>query len=106
VIAGGDTLAGYVAAHGRAPAFEGADGRPYSVGVISDDDPGPDGRFGAALLFVRWSDAQKPEGHLETGYLAWAASPEEAEERVGRMTLAEVKRALDAAIAARAGTEA
>ena len=41
-----DTLAGYHAVHGRAPAFEGVDGRAYSVGVFSDDDPAPDGRYG------------------------------------------------------------
>ena len=46
-----ETLSGYQAVHGRAPAFEGTDGRAYSVGVFSDDDPGADGRFGASLRY-------------------------------------------------------
>jgi hypothetical protein len=90
-----DTLAGYQAVHGRPPAFEGPDGHAYSVGVFSDDDPGPDGRYGASLLFVRWSASQQPEGHLESAYLAFAADPAEAEAAVGRLSLAAVKEVLD-----------
>jgi hypothetical protein len=101
VIADDDTLAGYVEVHGRPPAFEGSDGRPYSAGVFSDDDPGPDGHFGAALLFIRWSPHQEPDGHLETDHLARSADPSAAEAEVGRMTLAQVKAALDALIARR-----
>ncbi len=95
------TLAGYVAVHGRPPGFEGTDGCAYSVGIFSDDDPGADGRYGASLLFIRWSARQEPEGHLETDYLVRAADPVEAEAEVGRMTLDEVKRALDRLIAQR-----
>jgi hypothetical protein len=98
VIAEDDTLAGYVAVHGRAPSFEGADGRAYSVGVFSDDDPAPDGTYGAALLFVRWSATQEPEGHLESAYLARAADPAAAEAAVGRMSLHEIKTTLDAIV--------
>ena len=53
MIAEDDTLAGYVSVHGRPPAFEGADGRAYSVGIFSDEEPQADGRFGASLLFLR-----------------------------------------------------
>lgn len=102
MIAEDDTLAGYVQVHGRPPSFEGADGRPYSVGIFSDDDAGADGRYGAALLFIRWSPGNEPDGHLETGYLAMAADPAGAEAQLGRMTLAEIKGTLDALIAARA----
>lgn len=101
MIAKDDTLAGYLRVHGRPPSFEGADGRPYSVGVFSDDDPGADGRYGAALLFIRWSPDNEPDGHLETGYLAMARDPAAAEAELGRMTLAEIKRTLDALIVAR-----
>jgi hypothetical protein len=94
-----DTLAGYQALHGRAPAFEGSDGRAYSVGIFSDDDPAPDGRYGAALLFLRWSETQQPEGHLESEYLAFSPDPAVAEAEVGRLTLAEVKAMLDRLIA-------
>lgn len=98
MIARDDTLAGYVAVHGRPPAFTGSDGRAYSVGVVSDDDPGPDGRFGAALLFVRWDEHQVPDGHLESDYLVYADSPESAEELLGQMALLEVQKALNGLI--------
>lgn len=94
-----NTLAGYLSVHGRPPAFGGSDGRSYTVGIVSDDDPGPDGRFGAALLFVRWSEHQAPDGHLETGYLTFGETPSRAEEQLGRMTLREVKAALDSLLA-------
>ena len=105
MIADDDTLAGYQAVHGRPPAFEGSDGSPYSAGLFSDDDPAPYGRYGASLLFIRWSASQEPDGHLETDYLAHAADAAEAEAEVGRMTLFEVKAALDALIARRADGE-
>jgi hypothetical protein len=101
VIPSDDTLAGYHATHGRPPAFEGTDGRAYSAGVFSDDDPGADGRYGASLLFLRWSDRQEPDGHLESDYLARAADAAMAEQEVGQMTLAEVKAMLDQLIARR-----
>ena len=93
-----NTLAGYVSVHGRPPAFEGVDGRAYSVGVFSDDDPGPDGRYGASLIFIRWSQSQEPDGHLETDYLARAVDPAVAEAEVGQLRLAQVKKTLDALI--------
>ena len=99
------TLRGYEAVHGRPPGFEGCDGRSYSVGVFSEDDPGPDGRFGAALIFVRWSAANEPDGHLETGFLAYDAVPARAEEAVGRLTLDQVKAHLDRLIAERRRAE-
>jgi hypothetical protein len=106
VTASDDTLAGYAAVHGRPPGFEGSDGRPYSVAVFSDDDPGPDGRYGAALIFIRWSPANAPEGHLESDCLAFSSNPATAEAEVGRLTLVAVKRILDALIATGRGTGA
>ena len=102
MIAEDDTLAGYVAMHGRPPAFEGSDGRAYSVGVFSDDDPQPDGRYGASLLFLRWSETSAPDGHLESDYLAWDRDPSAAEAAVNRLSLLEVKQMLDRLIARRA----
>lgn len=96
-----DTLAGYQRVHGRPPAFEGSDGRAYSVGLFSDDDPGSDGQYGASLLFIRWSTTQEPDGHLESDYLARAPEPLDAEARVAGMTLSEVKAALEQLIARR-----
>ena len=99
------TLRGYEAVHGRPPAFEGSDGRSYSAGIFSEDEPGPDGRFGAALIFVRWSPANEPEGHLETAFLARDADAARAEAEVGRLALGDVKHHLDRLIAERRRTE-
>lgn len=96
-----DTLSGYQKVHGRPPAFEGSDGRAYSAGVFSDDDPASDGTYGASLLFIRWSVDQSPDGHLESDYLARSANPAEAETQVGNLTLLEVKQRLDELIARR-----
>jgi hypothetical protein len=101
MIADDDTLSGYQATHGRPPAFEGSDGRAYSAGVFSDDDPDPLGEYGASLLFIRWSPDQQPDGHLESDYLARATEAGAAEAEVGRMTLAQVKAMLDELIARR-----
>lgn len=89
--------------HDRAAAFTGSDGQPYSVAIYVDEEPDPRGRFGAALLFVRWSaGGDRPVGHVETAYLAWGATPSEAEDRLRGLSLYDVKHALDEAIAARA----
>ena len=96
------TLGGYMAKHGRAAAFGGNDGHAYSVGVWTDDVADERGRFGAALVFVRWDGAgERPIGHAETPYLAWGATAAEAEERIKALSLYDVKAALDEAIAAR-----
>lgn len=82
--------------HGRPPAFAGSDGASYTASTFVDDDPDADGRYGAALLFVRWSaDGQRPEGHVETGYLAHGATPAEALRPVLALSLHEVKAHLD-----------
>ncbi len=96
------TLGGYVRVHQRPPAFGGTDGAAYTVSTLVDDDPDPTGRFGAALLFVRWSDGgEKAVGHLETDYLAFGTSPGEALAPVLALTLAEVKAHLDVCVARR-----
>jgi hypothetical protein len=93
------TLGGYMAQHDRAPAFTGQDGRPYSVGIFIEEEPDERGRFGASLLFVRWSGAgDRPVGHVESDVLAWGHTPAEAEERLKALSLYDVKAALDEAI--------
>src|SRR5213083_2077885 len=67
------TLGGYQEVHGRPPAFGAADGQAYSVDTFADDLAEP-GRYGAALLFVRWGEGERPVGHLETDYLAFGAT--------------------------------
>ena len=96
------TLGGYLAKHERAPAFGGSDGEAYSVAIWVDEEPDERGRFGAALLFVRWSPSgDRPMGNAETPALAFGRTREEAEERVKALSLFDVKAALDAAIADR-----
>ena len=96
------TLAGYIAKHERAVAFTGSDGQAYSCAIWVDDEPDDRGRFGAALLFIRWDAAgAAPIGHVETDYLAWGRTAAEAESRIGALTLYDVKAALDLAIQTR-----
>jgi hypothetical protein len=98
------TLGGYMARHERAAAFGGSDGQAYSVGIYVDEEPDARGRYGAALLFVRWSPGgDRPVGHVETPALAWGGTPAEAEERLKALSLYDVKAALDDAIAAAPG---
>ena len=94
------TLGGYLDVHDRPPAFEGSDGRAYSAAIFVDESPDDRGRFGAAVLFVQWSDeGEHPIGHLETPYVAFGDTPEEAEAALGRMSLHEVKKHLEDMIA-------
>ena len=50
------TLGGYLDVHDRPPGFEGSDGRAYSAAIFVDEFPDEQGRFGAAVLFVQWSE--------------------------------------------------
>ena len=94
------TLGGYLQVHQRPPAFGGSDGAAYSVSTLVDDDPDSAGRFGAALLFIRWSEGgERAIGHLETDYLAFGSTPEAARDPVLALTLQEVKTHLDRCIA-------
>ena len=102
------TLGGYQDVHGRPPAFGAGDGQAYSVDAFADDAAGDGGgrggRYGAALLFVRWGESS-PVGHLETGYLAFGSTPDEALAPVLALSLEEVKAHLDQCVArAQAGT--
>lgn len=88
--------------HQRPPAFGGSDGAAYSVSTLVDDNPDPTGRYGAALLFIRWSEGgERAVGHLETDYLAFGSTPEAAQTPVLALTLVEVKAYLDRCIAER-----
>ena len=94
------TLGGYMQKHERAAAFGGSDGQAYSVAIYVDEEPDPRGRYGAALLFVRWSESgDRPVGHVESETLVWGRTPDEAESRLESLSLYDVKAALDEAIA-------
>ena len=98
------TLGGYEQKHERPAAFEGSDGRAYSAEVFVDDTPDADGRFGAALLFVRWSLAgDRAEGVIETRCLCYGRTAADAGDQVRALPLLDVKRLLDEAVAAQSG---
>ena len=93
------TLGGYRSVHARPPAFGGSDGRAYSVSTFVDPEPDAAGRYGAALLFVAWAEGgDKPAGHLETEYLAFGSTPDEAVAPLLALPLQEVKAHLDLCI--------
>jgi len=74
----------------------GPDGFSYSAEVYVDEETRVDGRFGAAVLFIRWSESgSQPAGHLETEYLAHADTPAAAKASLEHLTLHEVKEHLD-----------
>ncbi|UCD24050.1 MAG: hypothetical protein JSW51_13630 [Gemmatimonadota bacterium] len=96
------TLGGYLKKHDRPPAFEGSDGRPYSVEIYVDDEPCEDGRYGAAILFLHWStDGEHVEGHLESGFLAYGDTADEARSTMQQLTLHEAKAQLEQLIETR-----
>ena len=91
-----NTIGGYMAVHDRPAAFEGSDGASYSVEIVADISDEKDRPFGAYLLFVRWREGDPvASGHLETEFLAFAATEDEARKKVGSMLLNEVKSRLD-----------
>jgi hypothetical protein len=97
------TLGGYMAVHARPAAFEGADGRSYTVAIETDETGERSRPVGGYLLFVRWDGAQ-PEvtGHIETPFLAWGSTAEETAQAIGALSLHEVKRQLDLLVATKA----
>jgi hypothetical protein len=101
------TLGGYQAVHGRAAAFEGCDGEPYTAAVDTDESGDPAAPFTAYLVFVRWAQTGTAVmGHLETGDLAAAASEDEARAALEALPLARVREILDETIRARAARDA
>ena len=94
-----NTVGGYQAVHSRPAAFEGKDGASYSVDIVVDEVREPAGRFGAYLLFVHWRRGDpSASGHLETDYIAFGETEDEARATLGSMRLSEAKSALDALI--------
>jgi hypothetical protein len=94
-----NTIGGYAAVHDRPAAFEGSDGASYSVEIVTDESGDKSRPFAAYLLFVRW-DRGNPvaSGHLETEYLSFAATEDDARRMVGQMRLNDAKAKLDALI--------
>jgi hypothetical protein len=100
-----DTIGGYAAVHGRPAAFEGTDGLSYSVEIVASPTGDAEKPWGGYLLFVQWSriGGTSPTGHLETDFLAEADTEADARAVVGALSLGQVRGALHALIAERAG---
>lgn len=97
-----NTVGGYAAVHARPPAFEGKDGTSYSVEVMTDATGDPVRPWAGYLLFVRWrADDPVASGHVETEYLRFAATEEDARAQVGTMQLNDALAELNKAIEAR-----
>ena len=95
------TLGGYQAVHGRAAAFEGSDGEPYTAGIEAEPAEGGEG-WVAYLVFPRWSQTGSAVmGHLETGDLARGATEEEARAALAAWPLRRVRETLEGEIARR-----
>jgi hypothetical protein len=94
-----------MAVHDRPAAFGGADGFSYSVEILADDTGESERPFGAYLLFVRWArvGATSPAGHVESEFVAYGATPEEAVRAAGALSLNDVRQVLDTLIAAAPG---
>jgi hypothetical protein len=85
--------------HSRPPAFDGIDGRAYSVDLLTEPTGDRSAPWGAYLFFVQWS-AGEPEvtGHLETGFIVTGSSEAMVRHQLGAMPLATVKATLDGLI--------
>jgi len=93
------TLGGYPAVHGRAPAFEGADGEAYTAAIETERQE-EEGRYAAYLIFLHWAGSGTAiMGHLETEDLVYAAEEAEARQALEDLSLGEVKAILDRTIA-------
>ncbi|HET9986842.1 MAG TPA: hypothetical protein VFQ38_24915 [Longimicrobiales bacterium] len=93
------TLGGYVAVHNRVPAFEGADGQPYTVDVDVEETGEPDRPFVAFLVFLRWAETGAGiMDHAESGDIGTGEDAEAARQAALDLSLYEVKAELDAAI--------
>lgn len=96
-----NTIGGYMAVHNRPAAFEGSDGASYSVEIVADSSADRGRPFGAYLLFVRWRSTDPvATGHLETDFIAFGETEDEARSRVGALSLNDVKSRLDELIGA------
>lgn len=91
------TLGGYSAVYGRAAAFHGCDGQPYTVAI--ETERSGDESWAAYLVFLRWAGSGSAVmGHLETGDLLSGTTEGEARARLEQLPLTRVKELLDETI--------
>lgn len=96
------TLGGYLEVHDRPPAFEGSDGHPYTVALEVERTANLRAPYQGYLVFPRWARTGVGiVGHVESTTLTECRSEQEAHDGLGKLTLLEVQRILEAALANR-----
>jgi hypothetical protein len=96
------TLGGYLRTHDRPPAFEGADGQPYTVSPEVEKTGNLPAPYEGYLVFPRWAaTGLGVVGHVETPTLVTARTRDEAEGALRELPLVHLKVLLDEAIEAR-----
>lgn len=100
------TLGGYLETHDRPPAFEGADGHPYTVSLEVEQTPDLRAPYIGYLVFPRWAATGLGViGHVQTPVLCRERGRAAAEDRLRELSLDRVKSLLDDGIE-RQGDEA
>jgi hypothetical protein len=93
------TLGGYLRTHDRPPAFEARDGHPYTVSMETEKTGNLRAQYEGYLVFPRWAQTGVGIiGHVETPTLVEGQTTEDVKEKLGVLTLSEVKRLLDQAV--------
>lgn len=93
------TLGGYVREHSRPPAFEGADGEPYTVSIEVEKTGDLRAPYEGYLIFPRWaSTGLGVVGHVETPTLLRGTNRDDVAGRLGKLPLVQVKFLLDQAL--------
>ena len=93
------TLGSYIDKHDRVPAFEGADGQPYTIDVDTEETGDPEHPWVAFFVFLRWAATGAGiMSHLESGDVASGATEEAARQAAYELSLYEIRGELDAAI--------
>jgi hypothetical protein len=93
------TLGGYAAIHGRAAAFLGGDGEPYTVAVETEETGDAAAPWVGYLVFLRWAQTGSTVmGHLVTPDLVSAEAEADARAALDGLTLRQVRALLDEAI--------
>jgi hypothetical protein len=88
------TLGGYAAVHGRAAAFEGSDGEPYTAAIETDRSEDGSG-WTAYLVFLRWSQTGSAVmGHMDTSDITQGGTEKEARDRLEAFPLGRVREIL------------
>ena len=101
-----NTVGGYAAVHARPPAFEGRDGASYSVEIMTDQTGDRSQPWAAYLLFVRYGHGDPvASGHVETPYLRFAQTEQDARDLVAAMPLNDALAELNKSITAAASSE-